>query len=316
MAILSGCGDPGEKPGKLIPVTLRLQWHTQCQFAGYYTALEEGFYRDQGLKVSIKEGGYGKNPMETVAFGQEEFGTKWPADIMASDKPLTALANILKGNGLRLVSRRDSGIAAPPDLEGKTISIWFIGNETQLFALLENHGINPQTEVEIVPQRWDLSQFLNREVDAFSVMNYNELLRLYEKGFPPEELSVLSYRDYGLDFPGHSVFTSREFAAANPDICRRFVRASLQGWDYAARHPEKAVDHVLAHDTNELLSRDLQEKQLERILDLIHREEYPFGKSIPSQHHHIAEIYKKYGLMPEDVDPEGFYTNEYLPTDF
>lgn len=308
-----GCGSDKEKRPELIPVTLRLQWTIQCQFAGYYSALEEGFYREAGLDVTIREGGYGKDSLETVAYGREEFGTKWPSDIIVSGKPLISLANVVKDNGLRLGVRKDSGISSPADLRGKRASIWFINNEAQLFSLLGQFGLDPDSDVEVVPQRWDLSQLLNREVEAFSLMSYNELLQLEREGFPREDLRLFDYRDYGLGFPGQSLFTSREYAAENPEVCRRFVEASLRGWSFTAEHPGQAVRHVLAHDKNQLLDAETQRAQMEEILRLLQLKEYPLGKNLPEDYRRITEVYKKYGLISEEVDPEDYYTNAFLP---
>ena len=168
--------------GTLIPVTLRLQWHIQTQFAGYYTALAKGFYEKEGLNVTIEQGGYGKNCLETVGEGLEEFGTKWMADLLeADDDTLISLANIVKDNGLLLITKKADGIRNIADFRGKRISIWFIGNEYQLFALLDKQGI-ARDEVTIVPQQWDMSQFYEDDVQVASAMSYNELLAVLAAG--------------------------------------------------------------------------------------------------------------------------------------
>ena len=293
----------------LIPVTLRLQWHIQTQFAGYYTASAKGFYEKEGLNVTIEQGGYGKNCLETVGEGLEEFGTKWMADLLeADDGTLISLANIVKDNGLLLITKKADGIRNIADFRGKRISIWFIGNEYQLFALLDKEGI-ARDEVTIVPQQWDMSQFYEDDVQVASAMSYNELLAVLAAGYSLEDLEIFRFSDFGVGFPGQNIFTSKAFYQEHPDICFRFIKASIEGWEYAVEHPREAVDMVLQYDEEELLSAERQLQQMNDIIQLIQRDKYPVGIQLKEDYERIAALFEKYGIIPRNKQVEDVYTN-------
>jgi NitT/TauT family transport system substrate-binding protein len=139
LSMLSSClakNENSKQRNSLNSVILRLQWHVQAQFAGYYVALDKGFYNEEGLDVKIEEGGYGRNALLNVSEGVEEFGVKYMSDLVSSgDSSLLSLANILKDSGLLLISKKEKGIQSLADFPGHSISFWFIGNEYQYFSL-------------------------------------------------------------------------------------------------------------------------------------------------------------------------------------
>lgn len=295
----------------LTKITLRLQWHIQTQFAGYYVALDKGFYQKEGLKVKIKEGGYGKNNQITVKNGVEEFGTKWMADLIASKEDFISLANILKDNGLLLISKKEKNITKISDFKNKRISIWFIGNEFQLYSLLDKYNL-PLDSVEIISQKWDMSQFLNDEVDVASAMSYNDLIKIYAEGLDSSNINVLSFKDLGVGFPGQNIFTSGKYYQENPEICRKFVKASLEGWRYAIDHPEEATDIVLKYDKDKILNKELQYKQMKEIIKLINIDKYQLGYLREEDYAFITKTFKKYKILDLDAKVENLYTNELI----
>jgi len=306
-----GCKERISEIKKLTPVTVRLQWHIQTQFAGYYVALEKGFYRDEGLDMSIKEGGYGKNCIVTVKNGLEEFGTKWTADLFAEGNEFISIANIVKNNGLLLVSKRKKNIKTIPDLVGKKVSIWFIGNEYQLYTLLESQNIN-RNRIKIIPQKWNMSQFLKDEVDVGSVMIYNELLTVYKAGYSKKTLNIIDYKDYGVGFPGHSIFTSKKYYNENRNICMKMVRASIKGWKYAMKNPDEAVSIVLKYDDKKILKVDHQKRQMHEMIRLIASNKFPIGSHDKKMMLKIERIYKRFNIIKKEINVEKIYTDEFI----
>ena len=296
---------------ELTPITLRLQWHTQTQFAGYFVALKKGFYQDVGLAVNIEQGGYGKNCIDTVKEGLEEFGTKWMADLVVADASLISLANIVKDNGLMLVSKKEKGINTIEDFKGNKVSIWFIGNEFQLFALLDKNNI-PQNDLSIISQKWDLSQFLNDEVDVVAAMSYNELLKIDNLGYASDKLNVFSFRDEGVGFPGQNIFTSTAFYKKNPDVCRKFVEASIKGWEFAIEYPQEATDIVMSYDKENLLEQNHQLQQMKEIIKLIQIDKYPIGIHLKQDYQFIESTFKKYKIIDEKTNIHNLYTNDLI----
>ena len=166
-------------------VTLALQWHTQCQFAGYYVGLEKGFYRGEGIDLTIIPGATDVNPISLVSAGIADFGTKWLADFLGAIEqglPLISIAQIVQKNGLILISKAESGIKTPYDFIGKNLGIWFFGNEIQLFALMNKLGI-PLSNLHIHEQKCSIDHFLDGEYDVVMAMTYNEYLKVLESGY-------------------------------------------------------------------------------------------------------------------------------------
>ncbi len=128
-----------EEPAELDEVTLQLKWVTQAQFAGYYAALEEGYYEEEGLDVTLKPGGPDITPEQVVASGQAEFGIDWlPALLAARDQggDLVNIAQVFGRSGMLAVTWKDSGITDVADMRGKKVGAWCCGNEFELFAAL------------------------------------------------------------------------------------------------------------------------------------------------------------------------------------
>ncbi|MGM0419171.1 MAG: ABC transporter substrate-binding protein [Thermodesulfobacteriota bacterium] len=289
-------------------VTLRLKWIPQAQFAGYYAALDKGYYRDEGLIVNIEPGMYGKNPLKTVKNGAEEFGVQWASDLVAEGEHFISLANIVKDNGFVLITKKKNNIKDVSDFKNRKIATWFIGHEYQLYALLEKYGLG-KDDVEFVSQKWDMSQFYKDQADVVSAQNYNELLRVFENGYSAKNLEIFDLKKLGVDFPGQNIFTSRTYFENNPKICRALVKASIRGWKFTVENPEKAVDILLKYDKSGELEKDFQLKQVKEIIGLIKPDQYKLGIHLKKDYDFITSVYSKYGIIPEGKKAEKYYTN-------
>ncbi|WP_459916078.1 ABC transporter substrate-binding protein [Desulfocicer niacini] len=198
-----GKDTPGEK------VSLSIQWLTQCQFGGYYVALDKGFYTEEGIDLTIIPGATDINPIHMVSSDLADFGTKWLADFLASrgnNPGLISIAQILQSNGLIMIAKASSGIKNPRDFMGKQLGIWFFGNETQFFALMSKFDI-PLDQLNIDALKWSIKPFLNGRFDVITAMAYNEYFRIIDAGYKKEDLSIIDFSEYGLNFPGQVIFT-------------------------------------------------------------------------------------------------------------
>lgn len=246
---------------ELIPVRLQLQWVTQSQFAGYYAALDQGFYEEEGLDVTILEGAVEIVPQQVVASGEAEFGIAWVPKVLASREQGADLVNIgqvFQRSGTLEISWADSGITKPEDWAGKRVGTWGFGNEFELFAALRKAGIEPDdpAQVTIVQQPFDMSLLLNKEIDAAEAMIYNEYAQVLEatnpdtgKLYQPEDLSVINFNDVGTAMLQDHIFARESWLAeeGNEDIAVRFLRASFKGWIYCRDNLDACVDIVLAN---------------------------------------------------------------------
>jgi NitT/TauT family transport system substrate-binding protein len=299
-------------PGK---VTLALQWLTQCQFAGFYVALEKGYYREEGIDLTIRPGASDSNPVQLVTLGAADFGTRWLADLMtAVDKgsPMISVAQILQGNGLVLVARSDSGIRHPRDFTGKRVGIWFFGNQIQFYALMSATGVDPE-KVKVSPMQFSVKPFLNRQYDVINAMTYNEVLTLLAGGLKREQLRIFDFADYGLNFPGDTLFTRRAMLKDDPGLVRRMVRASLRGWTEALKNPDEAVRIVLKHDRTGKLAAGHQQAQMKEIARLARMGDRSLGAHSTEDVERVSGILAKHKLISRRLSAEEVVTNAVLP---
>jgi NitT/TauT family transport system substrate-binding protein len=249
---------PTEAPAKeLTKVRLVTQWVTQAQFAGYYAALEKGYYKDEGLDVEIIPGGPDIVSQQVVAAGEAEFGTVNFNTILQAreaNADLIAISAIVQRVSVMLVSLKGTGITGPADLKGKKVGAWLGGPEALEFALMRKYGIDPDTDVTIVKQGFDMSQLFNGDVDVAMAQIYNEYAQLFEIKNPdtgmlytPDDFNAISIAAEGITQIHDSIVTRESFLAkpGNEDVARRFLKASNKGWIYCRDNYTECVDIVL-----------------------------------------------------------------------
>lgn len=248
---------------ELTPVTLQLQWVPQSQFAGYYAAVAQGYYAEEGLEVTIKPGAVEIVPQQVVATGGAEFGLAWLPKVLSSIEQgadLVNVAQVFQRSGTVQVSWADSGIASPEDWRGKTVGTWGFGNEFELFAALRQAGLDPDNpdDVTIVQQPFDMALFLNREIDAAQAEIYNEYAQVLEAVNPetgelyqPEDMVVISMEEVGTAMLQDGIFVRGDWITdeANQDVTIRFLRASFRGWIFCRDNAAACVDIVLEAGT-------------------------------------------------------------------
>jgi len=252
-----------EAPTEMTKVTLQLQWVPQAQFAGYYAALAKGYYKEEGLDVTIKPGAVEIVPQQVVATGGAEFGVAWVPKVLASVEQGADLVNvgqIFQRSGTIQVSWKDSGITKPEDWKGKKVGTWGYGNEFELFAAIRKAGLDPAKaeDVTIVQQPFDMSLLLNKELDAAQAETYNEYAQILEATNPatgnlyqPEDLSVISMEEVGTAMLQDGIFVRGDWIkdAKNQDVTVRFLRATFKGWMHCRDEANDCVDIVLAAGT-------------------------------------------------------------------
>lgn len=235
-----------QSPAPLAPVTLILQWTPQSQFAGYYVALEKGFYAKRGLDVTILRGGPDRDQMAYLMDGRADFATRWLTAALEDIErgvPLKHIAQIINRSNLAVVGWRDRGIARLEDLDGRRVGVWHGQFRPPFIATFRAHDIEPV----VVQQNYSINLFMRRGVDACSAMIYNEYHMLYQAGVDTNELVVFPLASDESPLPEDGIYCLRETYAAKPDVCAALARASVEGWEYAAAHPEEALEIVMRH---------------------------------------------------------------------
>ena len=257
-------------------LTLQLKWVTQAQFAGYYVALEKGFYEEENLNVTIKPGGPDIAPTQVIAGGGADVTVEWmPAALAAREKglPLVNIAQPFKSSGMMLTCRKDTGIASTADFAGKTLGVWFFGNEFPFLSWMSQLGIptdGSEEGVEVLKQGFNVDPILNGQADCVSTMTYNEYWQIIDAGLSPDDLVVFKYEDQGVATleDGLYVLEERLSDDAFRDQLVRFVRASMKGWKYAEENPDEAAGIVLEYDETGAQTEKHQKRMMGEIAKL------------------------------------------------
>ena len=258
-------------------LTVQLKWVSQSQFAGYYVAQDKGFYAAEDLNVTIKPGGPDIAPPQVIAAGGADAIVEWmPAALAARERgvPLVNIAQIFNHSGLQLTCRADSGVRTPADFKGRTLGVWFFGNEYPFLGWMDKLGLattGGADGVTVLKQGFNVDPLLQRQADCISTMTYNEYWQVIDAGLDADELVVFPYEDQGVATLEDGLYTT-DAKLADPamvDKLARFVRATIKGWDYAVANQKEAVDIVLDNDTGGALNELHQTRQLAAIADLI-----------------------------------------------
>lgn len=244
----------------LTPVRLQLQWVAQSQFAGYYAAVAQGFYEEEGLDVEILEGAVEIVPQQVVASGGAEFGIAWVPKVLESNEQgvdLVNIAQVFQRSGTLQVSFVDSGIETVDDFAGMRIGTWGFGNEHELFAAMRAVDIDPENtdDVTIVQQAFDMAALINGEIDAAQAMTYNEYAMVLETVDPDtgdflytaDDLNVIDFNDVGTAMLQDHIFVNAEWLAeeGNEEIAIAFLKASFRGWAFCRDNFDECVEIVL-----------------------------------------------------------------------
>lgn len=257
-------------------VTLQLKWVTQAQFAGYYVALDKGFYEEEGLDVTIKPGGPDIAPTQVLAGGGADVTVEWmPAALSAREKGLgmVNIAQPFKSSGMMLTCRKDAGIASTDDFAGKTLGVWFFGNEFPFLSWMAQLGI-PTTGgadgVEVLKQGFNVDPLLQQQAACVSTMTYNEYWQVIDAGLTPDDLQVFKYEDQGVATLEDGLYVLEENLSdpAFEDRMVRFVRASMKGWKYAEANPDEAADIVLENDASGAQTEKHQRRMMGEVAKL------------------------------------------------
>ena len=257
-------------------LTLQLKWVTQAQFAGYFVAADQGFYAEEGLNVTIKPGGPDVSPVQVIAGGGADVVIDWMPSALASREKGVDLVNIaqpFKSSGMMLTCRKDSGITSPADFRGKTLGVWFYGNEYPFLSWMSQLNIPTDGSgngVNVLKQGFNVDPILQKQAECVSTMTYNEYWQVIDAGLTADELVVFKYQDQGVATleDGLYVLGDRLKDAAFQDQMVRFVRASMKGWKWAEANPDAAADIVLENDATGAQTEKHQRRMMREIAKL------------------------------------------------
>jgi len=255
-------------------VTLQLKWVTQSQFAGYYVAQEKGFYKAAGLDVVIKPGGPDLAPEQVIAGGGADVIVDWMPAALASREKGNKLVNIaqpFKHSGMMLTCRKETGIKSPADLKGKTLGVWFFGNEYPFLSWMAKLGLKTDSDVKVLKQGFNVDPLLQKQADCISTMTYNEYHQVLEAGIKADDLVVFKYEDQGVATLEDGLYVEEDKLKDPAFVATmaKFVKASMMGWNDMAKDPKGAVAAVLKNDASGSQTEAHQATMVEEINKLI-----------------------------------------------
>jgi NitT/TauT family transport system substrate-binding protein len=320
--LVAACSSSGSSAGAsagrgaslavLTPVKFQLQWVAQSQFAGYYAALDQNYYRDLGLDVSLLLGGPNINNVQIVATGGADIGTAWLPNMLQSREggtDLVSIAQIFQRSGTRMAGFKAANITTPASMAGKKIGSWLGGNEPELFAALTKASLDP-TKQNVIKQNFDMSGLLKGDLDVAQAMIYNEYAQVLEakdpttgKLYAPEDLNLVDFNDpaVGTAMLQDQIFATDKWLKTgnNADIAAKFLQATFKGWIYCRDNAQKCVDIVLAKGSQ--LGASHQAWQMNEINALIWPSPKGIGlldKALYDQTISIATTYKVLKAAP------------------
>jgi NitT/TauT family transport system substrate-binding protein len=317
----------GAAGGKLTTVKLQLQWFTQAQFAGYFAAVDQGYYKDAGLNVQILEGGTDIVPQTQLAQGHADYAIAWVPKALQSREQgagITDVAQVFQRSGTLQVSFKDKNITTSANLKGKKVGNWGFGNEFELFAGMTKAGLNPGKDVTLAQQQFDMQALLKGDIDAAQAMIYNEYAQVLEAKNPktgqlytPEDFNKIDWNTEGTAMLQDAIWANTEKLQndkAYQDQTVKFLTASFKGWAYCRDNAEKCRDIVVAKGSK--LGASHQLWQMNEINKLVWPSPNGIGivdKSAWDQTVQIAQSTKNAdGDTVLTKAPEGLaYTNDY-----
>jgi NitT/TauT family transport system substrate-binding protein len=279
VAIVAACSSTGSSAAAKTPIRLQLQWFPQAQFAGYFAALDKGYYADEGLDVTILPGAVDIVPATVVAGGKAEFGISWVPRMLApreSGADVQVIGQVYQRSATTQIAFKTTGISTVDQFKGKKVGSWGFGNEFELFAGMRKAGLDPDKDVTIVPQQFDMNAFVAGQIDAAQAMTYNEYAQVLETKnpktgqlFQASDLNVIKWEDQGTSMLQDAIFTSEGWLkkTGNEDIAVKFLKASFRGWIFCRDSSAECVDLVLKHDAK--LPKGHQTWQLNEVNALV-----------------------------------------------
>ncbi len=254
---------------ELKKVVFTTHWIPQAQFAGYYYAKEKGIFKKYGLDVEIKSSGITESSQDLLAEGKTDFALMFFSTALTErlkDRDIVNVAQLSQKSALIFLAKKSSGIRIPEDFEGKKVGIWKTGFEEMPRAFFNKYKL----DVNIVYLSSSVNLFVLGAIDVMTVMWYNEYHTVLNSGYNEDELIPFFFSKHGLDVPEDGIYCKREYYKNNKETTEKFVKATLEGWKEAFKHPQEALDIVIKYMNKDKIAanRAHQQWMLNRIKDI------------------------------------------------
>lgn len=297
-------------------VTVQLSWFPSVEYAGFYAAIEEGYYADENLEVTLVAGGPSVNALDQVENGSAQFGIGTGDSLIVAksqQRDLLGLATIFRNNPLVIMSLANGPIQQPEDFAGKTIGViapdLSTGWDVQTLSLLKTLNIDTDTiNFVTINDYHGANELTAGNMDAMSGMfATNEPVQAEIDNVP---LNLVYYKDYGVDVYSNVIFTTNQLANSNPDLVTRLLRATLKGYQFSIENPEKAAEFSIKFDPS--LDMAFQTATMNSQIPFIATGDAPIGTMDTDVWETTQQILLDFEIIPAEVDLNTVYTNKFL----
>jgi two-component system, NarL family, sensor histidine kinase EvgS len=296
----------GVQPSRLEHVSIQLKWEHAFQFAGYYAAIEQGFYRQEGLEVTLNEIDFSKDPVKEVVNGQSDYGISDSTLLIYHMKgqPVVLVNQFFQHSPLVFLSRRDSGIISPYEMVGKTVSFNSTNEwDAPLNALLLKTLSDVNKAKVLALGRSSFQDFIDGKIDVMSAYSTSQPYLLQQQGI---EVNIINPQNYGIDFYGDNFFTSKKELEEHPDRVVKMSGATIKGWKYAFEHTEQIIE-LIRKKYNRQLSKDFLRYEAKTTKQMFVSDLIPLGTVDPTRYRLAAETYRQLGLIDDSNINNSFF---------
>lgn len=317
---VSACGGPAAnaeptQPVVLEKVTVQLSWFQDPEFSGFYSAIEKGFYAEEGLDVTLVAGGPEADPIKEVLEGRAQFGVD-PANAIISSRAngeeIVAISCIYKENPFLIMTLPESGIKGPQDLVGKTVSVQTpdasSDQDALLLAMLQRMNIDRSTINFVATQDYNgAGELQSGHSQAAAAFLTNQPVQAKLAGV---EVNTMLYKDYGVPFYANLITTSQKLIDERPELVQKFVRATLRGYQYAVENAEEAA--TFTHKYNEQGNPKYDLAAIIAMIPLIDNGTGSIGQMDAEVWKNTLDIMVEFNLLPKSIELDSIYTNKFV----
>lgn len=314
---ISACGNTPPAPTPIPDaVNVQLSWFHGVEYAGFYTAIEKGYYAEENLNVTLNAGGPDINPLDEVENGKAQFGISSGDSIIiakTNQQNFVSVATIFRENPLAITSLAKDNIQKPADLVGKTIGVYSLDlagfNDLPFQALLSRTGLDRDSmNYALIQDFQGANEIKAGNMNAMSGMfATDQQVMAKDAG---DELNFIYYKDYGYDSYINTIFTTEAFKQGNPELIGKFIRATLKGYQYAIENPEEVAGIAVKYDPN--LDLTYQQEVMKTQIPFINTGDAPIGSMDEDVWNTTQEILLEFGLIAKPIELGTIYSNEFI----
>ena len=285
-------------------ITVQMKWVPQAQFAGYYVAQAKGYYKEAGLDVTIKPGGPDVSPVQVIAGKSADAIVNWMPDALAAREagvPLVNIAQVFDRSGLMLTCKKASGVNSPKDLKGKTLGVWYGGNEYPFLNWMAKLGYKTDSDVKVLKQGFNVDPLLQNQAACISTMIYNEYWQVIDAGGKESDLVTFFYQDQGVASLEDGLYVLESSLKDKAFVAKmaKFLKATFRGWNEAVKNPAEAARIMVAADSSGSATIAVQKRQMENVAKLITNANTPkIGYLDPAAYERTVKVLLGGGSAP------------------